>query len=103
MRQLRWIIARWYMIILVATIITIDVILILIGDVVVVFLHISILLVTTIIHLIIIVVLMFGDVQFYIKIPLPISIQFFLIFSMFFMCVFKKCYSRLENDINSMS
>ena len=46
---------------------------------------------------------MFGDVQFYIKIPLPISIQFFLIFPMFFMCVFKKCYSRLENDINSMS
>ena len=103
MRQLRWIIARWYMIILVATIIIIDIILILIGDVVVVFLHISIILVTTIIHLIIIVGLMFGDVQFYIKIPLPISIQFLLIFSMFFMCVFKKCYSILENDINSMS
>ena len=32
MRQLRWIIARWYMIILVATIIIIDAILILIGD-----------------------------------------------------------------------
>ena len=62
MRQLRWIIAR-YMIILVATIIIkIDIILILIGDVVVVFLHISIILVTTIIHLIIIVVVMFGDV-----------------------------------------